>query len=120
MTETNPDGSQTPPPKEISDFLANQRRRYPLYYQTACEYAVPLDELAQQVAVWETETNATEISDDVSECVHSELVHVHLPKLVDSGIVKYDTSSQLIALSENTGRLDEYLRRAAKQENQET
>lgn len=75
-----------------------------------------LDELVQQIAVWETETNATEISDDVYERIHIELFHSHLPQLVDRGIIQYNKSSQLITLSENTGRLDVDLRRAAKQE----
>lgn len=98
------------------DLLAEQRRRYALYYLKGCEYPATLNEVTEQVAVWETETNAAEIPNAVYERIHLELTNTHLPKLVDVGVVTYDAESQLLALAEGIGQFEACLERVAESE----
>lgn len=103
----------------VFDLLAEQRRRYALYYLKGCEYPATLNEVTEQVAVWETETNATEIPNAVYERIQLELTNTHLPKLVDVGVVTHDVESQLLALAEDIGQFEACLERVAESEHRQ-
>lgn len=77
---------------ETSTFmeaLANERRRYVLYYLQANEHA-ELEEVAEQVAAWETGKSPEELDEQTRRNVRVSLYHSHLPKLEKTGFIGYD------------------------------
>lgn len=106
-------------PTEIHDLLADRRRRFVLYYLVGCEYAASVEEITEQVAVWETETQAAEVPSEYYEDVHISMVHHHLPKLVDMGAVDHDEDSDLVTLADGTKRLKIKLYLAAEREHRD-
>lgn len=73
----------------VTEALANERRRYVLYYLRDNESA-ELDELTEQVAVRETGTPPGELDEQTRRNVRIDLCHAQLPKLEDTGMIEYD------------------------------
>lgn len=80
----------------LFSLLGDQRRRFVLYYLQTTEHdAVAFDELATNVAEWESGPDA-EPTEDLLEDVAISLHHHHLPKLASHGIVDYDERSETV------------------------
>ncbi|WP_263017708.1 DUF7344 domain-containing protein [Natronobiforma cellulositropha] len=92
------------PANTVFELLLDQRRRYALYYLSRKVGAVPLDELAEQLALWE-ETPTFDRVERISTGLH----HNHLPKLVDTGVARYDPIRETIELLEPARSLEPYL-----------
>ena len=81
-------------PPQLSDdqfyrALSSYHRRCVLSYLLE-ENETTVDELATVLCGWETTTTGTmQTSTDHSK-IHVALVHVHLPKLVDAGLIEYE------------------------------
>lgn len=97
--------------EEIFELLSNRRRRYVLYYLKQLDEGetVTLSEVASRVAAWETGTDPAEVSYDDRKSVQTTLYQFHLPKLADSGVVRYDKRSGEITKTESTSTFDFYL-----------
>ena len=93
-------------PTTIFNLLANDRRRYALHYLSQTVGAVSLGDLAEQIALWED--NPTY---DHFERVVTGLHHMHLPKLADAGVVRYDVEQETVELREAADELTPYLKR---------
>lgn len=89
-------------------LLGSRHRRYILYYLTQCTGSVELRELAEQLVMWDE----TAIHDQ--ERFITTMYHVHLPKLEESGILRFDSNGQLIELDETADELVPYLALAAE------
>jgi hypothetical protein len=73
---------------ELFELLANERRRRVIYFfEQSSADVCRLDRLAEAVA-WETAGDADRI--------RTELHHVHLPKLVAFGVVRYDSRTETV------------------------
>ena len=92
------------PTTTIFGLLANHRRQLALQYLTSKVGAVPLSELANQIALREGEHTK-----ERCERICTGLVHVHLPKLADAGIVRYDPNRETIELQETADQLAPFL-----------
>ena len=68
-------------------LLSDRRRRYVLYHLRDVERVTTLDALTEQVAHWE---GTGRDADANAERIAVSLVHNHLPKLEESGVVEYD------------------------------
>lgn len=83
----------------LFDVLADSRRRFVI----ACldEYADPmaLRDVADELATWERDAPITDIPADEVESIHAALYHVHVPKMVDAGIVDYCRERDAVALA---------------------
>jgi hypothetical protein len=53
---------------------------------------------------------------DVREQAVASLVHTHLPKLAEAGVVEYDGPNDDVSLAENTELLEPFLTVAAREE----
>jgi hypothetical protein len=53
---------------------------------------------------------------DVRERAVASLVHTHLPKLAEAGVVEYDGPNDDVSLAENTELLEPFLTVAAREE----
>lgn len=91
----------------IFEVLVAERRRNALYVLYRHVGPVTLADLADEVASLEGEA---------VERVATSLHHVHLPKLVEVGIVEYDTEEALVRLTDHSDRFREYLTTAAADE----
>lgn len=96
---------------EIFDVLRNQRRRFVLHYLEHFdgEGPVELGELATQVAAWENDVPATAVTSTQRKRVYTTLQQSHLPKLDETGIVKFDSSRGTVRATDVVGDLTIYL-----------
>lgn len=76
--------------------LADSRRRHVLAVLDVNDAAVPLMELAAQVAARETGSPPVELGISAVEPVTASLVHVHLPRLADAGLVDWDRDRKAV------------------------
>lgn len=89
----------------VFDILANQRRRYVLHCLQRYEDPMAVADIADKIAMWEHETDITEISEEEVKSVSTSLDHTHIPKLVDADVVEYDQERDVVALSEDADEL---------------
>jgi len=83
-------------------LLADVRRRRVLYALQAND-AIGVDRLA------ETLVDAG-LADSCDRAVAS-LVHTHLPKLADAGVIEYDRETGVLAADDGVARLEPFLKR---------
>lgn len=98
--------------ERIFGALANKRRRYILYCLHDHTH-MNVETLATQIAAWEEDSPIEDIPDDVSNQVFTSLVHAHLPKLVDYGLIEYDDRSGAVRYTDVPSLLEEALALAA-------
>lgn len=89
---------------ELFDVLSNPRRRCLLHALQTAETPVSVRKLTAEVVAREAQRTASERSDDEWTAIETSLVHSHLPKMSNSGFVKYDENRGTVA---NTGRTAE-------------
>lgn len=89
------------------DLLSHPRRRLLLHGLRLAGGRAPLSELAAFVARRETGSSGNPFGDSVSR-VYTGLWHVHLPKLVDVGVVSFDEADDSVELVDPTG-IEPYL-----------
>lgn len=80
-------------PRERHELLASDRRRQTVEALADATAAVELGDLAAEISARETTTDEDERS---KERVAISLHHVHLPKMVDAGILEYDPTERVI------------------------
>jgi len=91
--------------REIRKILRNPRRRYTIHYIKRNGGEAPLDEVVDKVTEWENNGTEVERSAPERKSVYSSLYQRHLPKLVDMGILSYDTVERKLALTDAGDRL---------------
>lgn len=91
-------------PTVVFSILSNPRRRHALDYLAKRLGAVPLGELAEQIAIVEGDP-----SRDRYERIVTGLFHVHLPPMIDAGVVRYDPKRETVALRATSEQLAPYL-----------
>lgn len=94
---------------EIFDCLTSPKRRFILYYLQENEIA-DIDELATQIAMREAEAPPDEVSADHRERIVTQLIHTHLPKLVEAQCIEYDRRSSTVRYTSPPTPLDKVLR----------
>jgi hypothetical protein len=92
--------TQTSSPMDVAcSLLAESERRY-LLYQLATERRGNLDELVSEIAIWELEEGEATTDTDLQQQIYVSLVHNHLPRLADHGIIEYDLRSGDVVLGD--------------------
>lgn len=84
--------------------LSDERRQYVLHYLAQKPTAVPLGDVAEYIAVHEGKP-----SRDRYERILTGLYHLHLPHLLDAGLVAYDEERKTVELLMSRDALDPYL-----------
>lgn len=92
----------------VRKTIRNPRRRYVLYYLDTKDGTVPLDELVSQIAKWEIDAPASEITSQQRKSVYSSLHQTHLPKLEDLGLVTYDVAERTVSGTDLLDRISVY------------
>lgn len=93
---------------ELFAVLSNARRRLVLRTLQLAGREMSVSELTSDVVSWEADMADTE-PDDVRDAVEISLVHTHLPKMADAGLVSYDPAAGTVALTDRTHELDHHL-----------
>jgi DNA-binding transcriptional ArsR family regulator len=101
-------------PTAIFGLLADDHRLYALDYPSQRVGAVSFEELADRLAV--REGSDSDDRRDRRDRIRASLVHHHLPRLADTGIVRYDPERGTVELRDASDRLRPYLQLAAADE----
>lgn len=108
--ETAEDVTNNPPPPlsttMLFEILANKRRRYVFHSLKENETPIALADLADEVAIRETETSSSEIPAEEVKRIHTSLWHSHIPKLADVDIIEYNQDRETVALAANAEQLE--------------
>ncbi|SIQ73602.1 hypothetical protein SAMN05421858_0235 [Haladaptatus litoreus] len=88
----------------IFRLLANEQRRYVLYYLHEADTATELEDIALQITAWRGEKSTADVTETELEQTMARLRNVDLPKLADSGVVEYDSRTEMARFRE-PGRL---------------
>lgn len=83
----------------ILDLLANERRRYLLEYLWEQPDNVGSFEEATKTVLAKIGRKPGVLPNDGD--LQTDLLHHHLPKLADAGVIEYDTRSQTVCYREN-------------------
>jgi len=94
---------------QVFEILKNQRRRHVLRYLDAVDGEVPLSELAERIAAWESDKEVGRITSQERKRVYVELYQCHLPKMDDVDAVAYNKQRGRIARGENAALFCHYL-----------
>lgn len=110
--KTDPERPETVPMPQSFDtlleLLSEPRRRTLLYaLKDHPSQGVPLDELAERIHEREQAIPVREA--DPFDRIRIDLVHVHLPKLEEIGILEYDDETKTVLYDANLG-LESFLR----------
>lgn len=103
--EKAPEPTPDPSVSDCFDALANSRRREVLV-EVGDRYEVSVEDLTNKVATEESTSRKQ---------VKTSLMHVHLPKLADHGIVAYDREQGLVARGEQFEEVESLLEKAIEQ-----
>ncbi len=81
-------------------LLANEQRRYVLYYLHELDDSADLETIALQVTAWQHEKPLSEVSDEELHRAMVRLRNIDLPKLSEAGIVEYDPRTEMARFRE--------------------
>jgi hypothetical protein len=90
-TQQAPTGPGTVPDEVLADLLDSERRCRLLEQLSAASEAAVVEDLAAAVCAAEEGCSPTEVSETRRRAVQNELFEEHIPKLVATGIVRYDS-----------------------------
>ncbi|QLG29784.1 hypothetical protein HUG10_19475 (plasmid) [Halorarum halophilum] len=94
---------------EVYDLLSNPRRRFVISYLREHGGPIELTALAREVAAWENQVPAEELTDQQEKRVYVSLYQTHIPKLRNAGVVDYDPDDGVIRLTATVDQLERYL-----------
>ena len=104
-----PSSAATLSQDDVFDLLSNSRRRFVINYLLRVDRAVSIQELSRELAMWEFDATAEELTDQEEKRIYVALYQTHVPKLEEAGIVDYDTDTGLIQLDEQATELQPYV-----------
>lgn len=81
----------------IFDLLSKERRRYVLYYLEQEEGKIPVEEVVETVAEWES--TGEEVSNEEYRRVRIALQHTDLPKSTDAEFIEYNPEEGVVQVS---------------------
>lgn len=84
--------------RRLDDILAvlSDRRRRDLLYHLVGTEVTDVDTLTRNAAAMFEQTPAEDVPSEIREQVRVELVHSHLPKLADVGVIEFDPRSEAV------------------------
>jgi len=84
----------------IYEALGHSRRRY-LCCTLLESPEWTLGDLARKIAAWEHDVAEADVTDQQQEAVYIALYHMHVPKLVDEGVIAFDSVTETIRPATN-------------------
>lgn len=93
----------------VFELLRKERRRYALYYLEQQDGPVPIDEVAEKVAEWETDGVRASIPEELFERVECSLRHTDLPKASEAEYIEYDPKEGVVEVTGTPPEVDAIL-----------
>lgn len=90
------------------DLLRNTRRRFVLRQLQDAPDGIELSELSSALAAMENDVPADELSREDRKRIYVSLYQTHIPKLEDSGVVRYDAEAGVVHPTERVSELASY------------
>lgn len=91
----------------LFSVLSSHRRRYVLYACNQVDGETTLSDVAEQVAAWEYDKTAAEVTSTERKRVYTSIQQHHLPKLEAAGLLTID--GDRLSTTEKAENLDVYL-----------
>jgi hypothetical protein len=95
--------------EEIFDVLRNRRRRLTIHFLREHSTPVDLRELAEQLAAWENDIQADEVTYDQRRNVQTALKQTHLPLMEASRVVEFYEDPGLVSMGPTMGRVSQQM-----------
>lgn len=92
----------------VYSLLGASERRY-LLYQLRDQGRGNLETLTERVAAWKRGESPATLDEEAYQRTYISLVHNHLPRLADHGVVEYDLRSGDVVRSEGFEELETLL-----------
>jgi len=83
----------------LFEALTSPRRRFVLARLQQAGSPLGLSDLADDVACWELDCE-TPVPNDTKQGIYVSLHHIHLPKLSDAGLIRYDQDTSTVETTE--------------------
>ncbi|ELY49190.1 DUF7344 domain-containing protein [Natronolimnohabitans innermongolicus] len=104
---------------DIYELLSESRRRYILYYFLDNEHA-NVEGLSLQIAAWELDSTVDVVTEERKQRVTTSLIHSHLPKLADYGLIEYDGRTGDVVATDELDDVCDTIARARRAEDDVT
>ncbi|WP_227773838.1 DUF7344 domain-containing protein [Haladaptatus pallidirubidus] len=101
---------------KIFRLMANEQRRYVLYYLHEVDTATELENIALQITAWRREKPTDDVTEMELEQTMARLRNVDLPKLANAGVVEYDSRTEMARFREPSRLFGLFLLLAARVE----
>jgi hypothetical protein len=102
------DGAAPPPSilelDHVYEALSHPRRRC-ICYALLGGADWTLRDLAVSIAAWEADCPEHAVVSDTRETVYLSLYHVHVPKLVGHGVVRFDEATEMVSPGEHADQV---------------
>lgn len=95
---------------EFFAVLSHPSRRFVLSALQDHQAPVSIETLAMELADWHDQRPVSEPAGADGDDLKLSLVHTHLPKIADAGLVDYDASRQVVTAIEPPEEMQAYLR----------
>ena len=94
---------------ELFDVLSHSRRRFLLAFLQNAETPVSVEELTTELVTWEAQQPVPDRSGAERDASEISLVHNHLPKMAEAGLIRYDYTRRTVALGDRTDEVQAHL-----------
>lgn len=106
MSETKPDDLDA-----VFELLSRPRCRYTLFHFLENQHT-NVENVSRQVAAWERETPDQSVVKATKQTVTTSLIHNHLPRLAEYGIIEFDHRSGDVAVTDRFDSVRDAIERA--------
>lgn len=93
---------------DLYEILANERRRYVLHELRETDESVEIGPLARRLAAWERDKPVDMVTAAERKSAYTALQQRHLPKMMEAGLVTFDSRSGTVHQSYPLSSLDVY------------
>lgn len=91
------------------ELVADPRRRIALRVLSVADVPVAIADLAIEIARRECEDSDAEVDPERADRIRTALWHVHLPKLLQAGVVEFDPVRETVALGDPDASVERLL-----------
>ncbi|MFC4447917.1 helix-turn-helix domain-containing protein [Halorussus aquaticus] len=95
---------------ELFDVLSHPHRRLMLHVLETAEVLTAVGALTTEIVAWETRQRVSDRSGADRDAIELSLVHNHLPKMAEAGLVDCDAAGRTVTLAERTDEVRAHLR----------
>jgi len=94
---------------DLFGVLAHPRRRFLLHHLQDADTTVSVEELTAELVAWESQKPVDDRTGNERDAITVSLVHNHLPKMLQAGVIRYDRTEQTAELVDHTDEVQSHL-----------